>query len=377
MTSKSDSSGPSSPSTLSSTGSDPDFVVNSTGTIPQPTQRETRAQTKAKTDAILAHNKGGSLENLIDLSTWETREMAQLSLETAIKLVPKFDGKKPQEVYPFLKAGDFVMENVNELIRPILLQAILTKLSDRAFAVTQHREISSWAVLKGFLEENFCAQRTPGYLQLELSTTRFRQGETVNDYSSRVEKLLHELCNVSTKRKTPEEARTIHEYIKEVTLTSYIEGLPTSIRGLMKSRNPHSIEEAIKESLEEEKIYQSNKGTLRLLQGNPSTSGTSKYCKNCRKTNHNTDDCRYSSRNVDGEQQIQQSRGSSSPKYTGSCSYCRKTGHRKEDCFKKKNAESRKMNNDGQTNAGNDKRTDAAGDRPVRELKVIAQHQKS
>jgi hypothetical protein len=62
-----------------------------------------------------------------------------LSLETAIRLVPQFNGENPYDVYPFFSACDFVIKTVDEECRPILLQAILTKLADKAFAITQHR----------------------------------------------------------------------------------------------------------------------------------------------------------------------------------------------------------------------------------------------
>jgi len=92
-------------------------------------------------------------------------------------------------VYPFLSTCDFVIKTVSEDCRPVLLQAILTKLAGKAFAATQYREIKSWEALKGLLEVSFCAKRTPGYLQLELTTTKHKAVETVQEYSSRIEAL--------------------------------------------------------------------------------------------------------------------------------------------------------------------------------------------
>jgi len=63
-----------------------------------------------------------------------TSKFTQLSLETAIGLVPKFDGKKSQEIYPFLNTCSFVMKSVNEECCPIFLQAIISKLSGKAYA---------------------------------------------------------------------------------------------------------------------------------------------------------------------------------------------------------------------------------------------------
>lgn len=61
-----------------------------------------------------------------------------LSFETAINLIPKFNGECAQEVYPFLSTCDFVIKTVSEDCRPVLLQAILTQLAGKAFAATQH-----------------------------------------------------------------------------------------------------------------------------------------------------------------------------------------------------------------------------------------------
>ncbi|KAL4083697.1 hypothetical protein QTP88_029013 [Uroleucon formosanum] len=179
----------------------------------------------------------------------------------------------------------------------------------KTFAITQYKEISTWEILRDNLKGTFCATRTPGYLRLELTTTKFQQGETVRDYTTKVEKLLHELCNVSTKDKSASDAKAIHSYIKETTLTTYIEGLPSTIRSVVKPKNHPTLEEAIKDSLEEEKIYQSNKGTQRLLNNKPNNMNTSKYCKYCRKTNHNTYECRFGNHNVDTGQESKQSRG--------------------------------------------------------------------
>ncbi|KAE9523814.1 hypothetical protein AGLY_015702 [Aphis glycines] len=303
---------------------DPDFVPHRTVIPDNPSNKPlTRLQNKTNLNLNLLDKI-----SLIDLNDKNTilkptnvmanNQQTVLSLETAIRLVPQFNGENPQDVYPFFSACDFVIKTVDEECRPILLQAILTKLAGKAFAITQHREIKSWNSLRELLTVTYCAKRTPGYLQLELSTTRFKSGETIQEYSSRVEKLLHELCNVSTSKRTIAEAKAVHDYIKETTLTTYIEGLPDSIRNIIKSRNPSTLEDAMKESLEEEKIFLSNKETRRLLQNK------SKYCKNCQKNNHNTNECRYANRSIDTGQN---SKPKNSNTKQETCAYCKKAGH--------------------------------------------------
>ncbi|KAE9528650.1 hypothetical protein AGLY_012225 [Aphis glycines] len=81
----------------------------------------------------------------------------KLSLETAIKLVPAFNGVDSTDVYHFFNVCKFVMSNIDSAIKPVLLQAIRTKLSGKAFGITKHREIKGWEGLKFLLESNCCA----------------------------------------------------------------------------------------------------------------------------------------------------------------------------------------------------------------------------
>jgi len=271
------------------------------------------------------------------------------------------------------------MGSVDEKTRPILLRAIQQKMTGKAYTVRQYREVTSWDMLKGLLEDTFCTKRTPGHLQFELTTCRMQIGESVQNYTSRVEKLLHEFYNVSAKGRSASDTKVIHGFIRETTLMTYVEGLSPNIRNIIKAKNPSTLEEAIKESIEEEKMFLSNKETQRLIQSKPNNS--TKYCKNCRRNNHNTNECRYSSRRIDTGQSYKYSKEkndqrSESNNQTKHCAYCKKPGHNEEECYKKKNAETRKGNQNFQnqpSTSGNGTGPSATGNRSVRELKVIAQ----
>lgn len=315
-----------------------------------------------------------SLNNLVHPSTSKSFKMTEISLETAIKLIPFFNGQIDEEIYPFINACEFAMSCIQKDFKPVLVKAITTKLGGKAFAVTQNREITDWAGLKSLLETAFCSRRTAGYLQLELNSTRQKGGESVQEYSGRVEKLFHDLCNVSVAGKKSTEAEAIRGYIKETTLTSYVEGLYSNIRQVIKSKNLTSLEEAIKESLEEEKLQESNKEARRLIHNNkPETKNISKYCSNCRKTNHNTNQCRFAKgggRSQDTGQQERYSERTNIKKI--SCTYCKANGHTKEDCYKKKRANNR-QNTFQQSSSGNGETSNARGERSAKEIKAIAQ----
>lgn len=74
------------------------------------------------------------------------------SIQHYEQLVPRFNGEDARRVYPFIDTCDFVTNNVEESARSILLRAILTKMTGKAFAVRQYRKVISWGMLKRLME---------------------------------------------------------------------------------------------------------------------------------------------------------------------------------------------------------------------------------
>lgn len=125
-------------------------------------------------------------------------------------------------------------------------------------------------------------------------------------------------------------------------------------------------------------MYLSNKDAQRLIQNKQSISSTSECCKNCHKSHHNTNNCKYSKRNVDTAQWCKPMKESDYKSHQETkqrnCVYCEKSGHTVDECFKKKNADARKSNQSTQSQpsiSGNG-RDWSAGIHPLRELKLIA-----
>lgn len=339
-----------------------------------PNRPATRSVTKAKLEILKDNTYNcNKSEYLID---FENQNMAQghLSLETLIKLIPNFEGNQGGEIHRFLNACDFAMQNIDPSLQPVLVQAIKTKLGGKAFAITQNRIITDWSGLKTLLENAFCAQRTPGYLQLELISLKQKSGEAVQEYANKLENLLHELCNVSVVGKTVEAATAIREYIKETTLTTFIEGLEPNLRQIIKSRHHPSLEEAINDSLEEEKLIKSNADTQRLFQNRQEKNWPSKYCTVCHKRNHNTNQCRFAKPNSgpkDTGQSSLQQQTNNTYVHKISCSYCKAKGHIREDCFKKKRADNRQSDKFQPSTSGNGSRSNVQGSRSVKDIKAM------
>jgi len=72
-------------------------------------------------------------------------------------------------------------------------------MTGKAFVVRQYRDITSWNMLKGLLEDAFCHKRTAGYLELELTLCEMRVKEkNVQSYSLRITTLVHYLLKLLT-----------------------------------------------------------------------------------------------------------------------------------------------------------------------------------
>ncbi|XP_025202286.1 uncharacterized protein LOC112599562 [Melanaphis sacchari] len=104
---------------------------------------------------------------------------------------------------------------------------------------------------------------TASSLQIQLNSIKMRNGEDVNDYCHRVEKLYYKLCTACTLNKEESEARLIHETLKEQTLNIFIKGLITPIRTIVKARNPKTLEVAKRLAKAEEVEYNTERENSR------------------------------------------------------------------------------------------------------------------
>lgn len=146
---------------------------------------------------------------------------------------------------------------------------------------------------------------------------------------------------------------------------------------MVKSKNLSSLEEAIKESIEEEKLIESNKSARRLLQGNTKQENgyKPKYCSICHRNNHNTVQCKFSNGNKYKQEAEQRNNSPQTTKFIKkvSCSYCKATGHIREECFKKKKADVRQTEKQNSRPSENEAGPSTSGERSVRDMKNSAQ----
>lgn len=212
------------------------------------------------TDSNLGTSIGSEGSDLIDLNqtfrpiTNTITEMAStLSFGEAIKLIPKFSGGSEGVYSQFEKKCDFIMGHVNTDLKPVILEAILAELTDKASEAVRYREISSWEELRKHLRSIFGKTHLVQFLQKQLSQLRQFDKESVQDYANRVEKIYHELTCALTVDKPANGTKIIAQTIQSQALSIFISGIQYAIRIILKANKVTTFEEAVFLALEEEK----------------------------------------------------------------------------------------------------------------------------
>jgi len=116
----------------------------------------------------------------------------------------------------------------------------------------------------------FEPQQSTSSLQVALNSVCMRINEDVGAYALRVEQLYFNLCVASTKGKTTKQADTIHDHLKEQTLVVFIKGLIPSLKTIVKSQNPPTLELAIQVAKDEETEIKSESDAYQYYGGNSS-----------------------------------------------------------------------------------------------------------
>lgn len=207
----------------------------------------------------------------------------KLPLDKATVMIPTCTGER--DVYQFIKACDLACSAVDKEDLPILMKFINTKLFDQALNVCRYRDMSDWEGVKLVLLDAFEPQRSTSSLQVALNSVRMRNNEDVGTYARRVEQLYFNLCVSSTKGKGTEQANTIRDQLKEQTLVVFIKGLIPSLKTIVKSRNPATLELAIQVAKDEETEIKSESDAYQY------------YGNNSGNNNNRRDNNRYSNSN--------------------------------------------------------------------------------
>ncbi|XP_076386071.1 uncharacterized protein LOC143264142 [Megachile rotundata] len=173
---------------------------------------------------------------------------------TALSLVKEFGGESAIELASFIRSFTIAKELVAEREHLLLLRAILgTKLKDRVAIEFEYRDIDSFETLQTTLTTLFTEKRSLCTMQTEFNTCRQRNGESVRDYATRLEKLKTELTQITLKpRNTNAVNVALAESVNEQALNIFTIGLKEKLRIIIRSRQYDNLKTAITAAIEEE-----------------------------------------------------------------------------------------------------------------------------
>jgi len=210
----------------------------------------------------------------------------KISLDKAVSLIPMCSNDY-ESYLQFINAGDLAIESVDKEYLPLLIKYIKTKMSGKALNVCRYRDTSTWENIKSILKNAYELQLPAQTLHLSLNSIYMLENEDVATYSNRVESTYYDLCNASTKGKTPEESKIIRQQLKELALGVYIQGLIPSLRNIIKPQNPPTLELAMQLAKQEQIEAKHNNNNINRYVQNESKNENNKNYRNNNNENIN------------------------------------------------------------------------------------------
>ncbi|MGL4387934.1 MAG: hypothetical protein ACRCTJ_00880 [Brevinema sp.] len=148
-----------------------------------------------------------------------------LSLDFLTRFINSFDGNK-SELPSFIRKCDYAFNLASDSQKPILLAYVFSQITGKADSIINTREITTWEVLKNFLEENFSESKQFSQLLLELQSCKQHTNETILEFTQRIEQHYTNLLRSATNNTSvKEEIKGKHSLIKELALQAFLIGV--------------------------------------------------------------------------------------------------------------------------------------------------------
>lgn len=254
-------------------------------------------------------------------------------LEFLCSLIPdRFDGNR-------YELGQFLANcnNANELAtneqKTPLFYFILSKISGKAKDQLAQQTFKNWSELKEKLKILY--QDKKHYVQImeELNNCKQHSNESVSDFFQRLEILNSRALSAAQQHTKnvidlPGKIQTINE----LTLNRFIHHSSPNISQMLRWKDLENLNSAYTAALTEERALNINR----------------KFCKICRKNNHDTSQCtlknKIPQKPINTIQNSQSYSVNKSSQFQNKfCNYCKKPGHLINECRKREYNNSRKI----------------------------------
>lgn len=268
----------------------------------------------------------------------------ELNFSVLTKFIKTFDGDK-NKLSPFIRNCENALTLASSSQQNILFKYILSQLEGKAEAACSLKLFDNWPELKQFLKSTFGETKHRDHLLLDLQNCKIKPGESVTQFSLRVETYLTRLqTDITHSTKDPSEIKGRIASTEDLALHTFLLGLPSNISNILRCRDPSNLHEAINLACQEEKLQNYIQSSRHEIKPK---------CKICNKTGHSDKNC-YQNRSQRPIHILNPSPGPSNnqnhlfPNAQNNspiiCRYCKNPGHDISQCKKRQYNNSRKNN---------------------------------
>lgn len=275
----------------------------------------------------------------VDPDPEETSSKVTLSILT--KFNKQYNGER--ETLPaFLTNCDNAISLATADQQGVLCKYILSQLEGKAQVACSLKTFSKWTEIKAFLRSAFGEKKHASHLLIDLQNCNQLPSDDVTKYSLRIESILTKMqSDIQFSCNNQQEIIGRIAAMEELALNTFLMGLNPSISNIVRCKNPTTLNEAVQQAIEEEKLYNLYKSRSSL------SLKSQKQCSVCGRSGHNSSECFKNKRpqfsksfqvNSTNPEQVQ----NSNPKR---CNYCKNLGHTIQECRKLQYNKNRQNNN--------------------------------
>lgn len=171
-------------------------------------------------------------------------KMADFNLETALKIIPEFNGEV-QKLENFLQIVQFYADTVKAAQTTHIINLVLkTRLGSKVRTKVENEKTpETIADLITLLRKACDSGKNKMTILNELANTK--QNKSIKEFAETVEKLISQLNSISCRDKTENEKKTIMNYNDELGLNTFQNGLKEPIKTTIFASRPTKLITAI------------------------------------------------------------------------------------------------------------------------------------